>query len=141
MAPRVDVLVHCVDEFDRIETFSIVNHGYKGIISFLENAKCDFIYHVGEDLESHDAVEIRIFLTCEFTKILVGDADEERNEKQEICFRTQISLAYFQNDLKFLYEGEITENILLEIAAIEKRDGICLILSEILEMRVEVSVF
>lgn len=140
LSDKMEASVEIVEKFsgfrNRIQTFAIVNHGFKDLNIFIENGYELFKTRIEKILESTNILKIGICFVGDFEKA-VG---EQNSEKQKLFLHSKQAVIDFETDLKEFFNVFILDFVMDKIDEVELR-GSGFSLSEILELNFEVSNF
>lgn len=125
---------------NRIQTFSIVNHGYRDINLFFESGYEKFKSQIEKILDGANIIKIGICFVGEFEKTVVCADAEEKTEKQKLFLHSKQSVIDFETDFEEFYRVFIVDFVSVKIGEVELR-GSGFSLCEIIELNVQVSSF
>lgn len=125
---------------NRIQTFSIVNFGFKDIQEFFTEAFTHFESRVDQVIQEQYIVKVAANFMCEFEKKLITADGEEIITKIEWFFQTEVAVIDFETDYAEFYQVFIVDYVL------DRIEDLCLqgsgfSLGEILELEIQISRF
>lgn len=140
MAARVEVEERYFAFRNRIQTFSIVNHGHRDINIFFENGFEHFKSRLEKILESSNIVKVGVCFIGQFEKTFVSADGEEKTEKQKLFLHSKQSVLDAETDFEEFYLAFIIDFVLNRIDEVELR-GSGFSLCEIIELNIQVCNF
>lgn len=124
MAARVEVEERYFAFRNRIQTFSIVNHGHRDINIFLENGFEHFKSRLEKILESSNIVKVGVCFIGQFEKTFVSADGEEKTEKQKLFLHSKQSVLDAETDFEEFYLAFIIDFVLNRIDEVELREAV-----------------
>lgn len=124
---------------NRLQTFSIVNHGHIDLREFFNDAFQCFQSRIEPILQTYSLIKVGTCFCAIFEKIVMTD-EGERYERQSLYIHTTASVVDFESDLAQFYDELIVSFVINKIDDIHLR-GSGFSLSEIKELNVQVSRF
>lgn len=125
---------------NRIQTFSIVNYGYKDIQEFFTEAFTHFESRIHEVIQEQYIVKVGANFMCEFEKKLITGDGEEIITKLEWYFQTEVAVIDFETDYSEFYQVFIVDYVLDRIEDMYLK-GSGFTLGEIVELEIQISSF
>lgn len=142
MAPRVEIV-----DINRnfalrraIQTFSIINYGFKEIIPFLDNALVYIQFRIEDILDTYDEVKVWVCFVCDFEETYVCDDGNPKCMKQTFYFNSKSVVLQYNSDFNDFYKAAIMDFVEAKAAYIvQQKNESNISLCEIFKMDVHVN--
>lgn len=125
---------------NRLQSFSIVNHGYKDPSEFFAAVLEEFIIKMEKTLKEHPIVVVGACILGEFVKVTIDGEGEEHDEKQNLYHHTNPAVVDFETDLQVYFNESVVTAVYNKIEESKLR-GSGFTLHKTIELNIQIGSF